>query len=75
MVRVVPDGVSFAAAVRIDQIGGDQIAGFDGLAVAHRKWRIAQRTPDRPPYIDDLHAPLQQFLGLIGKMFANAIGA
>src|SRR6187431_3071448 len=49
MVRVVFDRVGFTAAVRVNQVGSDEIAGLDGLAVGHCKRRIAQGSPDRPP--------------------------
>ena len=75
VVRIIFHRIGFAAAVRIDQVGSDEIAWLDRRAVQHRKRRVLQRAADRPPQIDDLHAAFQEFVGLIGQVLANAIAA
>ena len=63
---IVLDRIGLADPVAIDQIGRHQIVGLDGARVAYRERRVAQRlVEDRAPQIDDLHAALQQLLGLV----------
>ena len=76
MARVVLDRIGLADPVAIDQIGRHQIVGLDGARVAHRERRVAQRlVEDRAPQIDDLHAALQQFLGLVAHQVAHPLRA
>src|SRR5262249_50769181 len=73
MVGIEFDRIGLAAAVGIDQVGGDEIAGRDRRAIAHGKRRIMDGAADRSPEIDDLHTTLQELLRLVGKMLANAV--
>src|ERR1043166_2754470 len=52
------DCIALADAIAMDEIGRNEICRRDAARVDHRKRRVAHWPADRPPQIDDLHAPL-----------------
>src|SRR6202041_3549521 len=69
----VGDAVNLAGAVGVAQIGGDEVVGVEGLGVAEGERRAQQRTGERPPYIVDREAVLQQLGGLVAHQVAHAL--
>ena len=67
MVRVGAHGEGLALAGRVNEADGDEVGLRDTVGVRDGE-RVLQDLLDRPPYVDDLVARLQEPVGLVGQV-------
>ena len=73
VIGMIGDRISLALPVGLNEVRRHQILLRDAGTITHCKRRVAQRTLDRPPQIDHLHAPTQQFIRLVRQMLMNTV--
>lgn len=70
--RVRLDGEGLALAVRVDQLGGDEVGLGDRLGVGVPQ-RVSVDGLDGAPDVDDLETLLGELLGLVGEVVLDPV--